>query len=65
MTRFITVTACIAMLMGVAACSDDGLFNDHPPVRQSTATSGNRATPATGAGTANPAQAEASPPRTN
>jgi hypothetical protein len=57
MTRFITVPACIAMLMGVAACSDDGLFNAHPPVPQSTSTSSYRATPATGAGTATPAQA--------
>jgi hypothetical protein len=57
MTRLVAVAAGVAMLIGLAACGDDGLFNTHPPVPQSSGTSADRASPASGASTGNPAEA--------
>ena len=55
MTRLLTAAACMTLLAGVAACSDDTLFNPHPPAPQSSGSSGYSQTPPSGTGTGNPA----------
>ena len=63
MVRILTVAACAATVLGLAACGDDTLFNKHPPPSGSGtppryAPAPASTTPSTGPSTGNPSSAQ-------